>query len=162
MLANDILIIAIAPLLIAGAQRRGLDPAAVRDRAGRRDQCGLRRDADRQPAKHPAGRDRPPRLLAFSRDQCGVPALFALVSVFAVVWLQWQPPHRASRRVEPVERRSPPRRCRRTRSTAIQMIKAGVALLALLILFSTPLPREIGALIIAALLLANRRSPAAR
>jgi Na+/H+ antiporter NhaD/arsenite permease-like protein len=38
-----------------------------------------------------------------------------------------------------------------------QMIKAGVALIALLVLFSTPLPREIGALIIAALLLANRR-----
>ncbi len=37
------------------------------------------------------------------------------------------------------------------------MIKAGVALIALLILFSTPLPREIGALIIAALLLANRQ-----
>jgi Na+/H+ antiporter NhaD/arsenite permease-like protein len=38
-----------------------------------------------------------------------------------------------------------------------QMIKAGVALVALLLLFLTPLPREIGALIIAALLLANRR-----
>jgi Na+/H+ antiporter NhaD/arsenite permease-like protein len=37
------------------------------------------------------------------------------------------------------------------------MIKAGVALMVLLILFSTPLPRETGALIIAALLLANRR-----
>ena len=37
------------------------------------------------------------------------------------------------------------------------MIKAGVALIVLLILFSTPLPRETGALIIAALLLANRR-----
>jgi Na+/H+ antiporter NhaD/arsenite permease-like protein len=37
------------------------------------------------------------------------------------------------------------------------MIKAGVALVVLLLLFSTPLPREIGALIIAALLLANRR-----
>src|SRR5438045_1591387 len=38
-----------------------------------------------------------------------------------------------------------------------QTIKGGVAVLALLILFSTPLPREIGALIIAALLLANRK-----
>ena len=32
-----------------------------------------------------------------------------------------------------------------------------MALLALLVLFATPLPREIGALIIAALLLANRK-----
>jgi hypothetical protein len=37
------------------------------------------------------------------------------------------------------------------------MIKGVVALVALLVLFSTPLPREIGALIIAALLLANRK-----
>src|SRR5258707_13931363 len=37
------------------------------------------------------------------------------------------------------------------------MIKSIVALVALLILFATPLPREIGALIIAALLLANRK-----
>ena len=57
----------------AAADRRGAAPrprpAAVRDRAGRRDQCGLGRDADRQPAEHPAGRDRPPRFLAVSRDQ---------------------------------------------------------------------------------------------
>ena len=32
VLANDILIIAIAPLLIAGAQRRGLDPGPLRSR----------------------------------------------------------------------------------------------------------------------------------
>jgi Na+/H+ antiporter NhaD/arsenite permease-like protein len=38
-----------------------------------------------------------------------------------------------------------------------QTIKGVAALLALLILFATPLPREIGALIIAALLLANRK-----
>ena len=38
-----------------------------------------------------------------------------------------------------------------------QTIKGAVALLALLVLFATPLPREIGALIIAALLLANRK-----
>src|SRR5207237_6177616 len=39
----------------------------------------------------------------------------------------------------------------------VQMIKAAVAILLLLLLFATKLPREIGALIIAALLLANRR-----
>jgi Na+/H+ antiporter NhaD/arsenite permease-like protein len=38
-----------------------------------------------------------------------------------------------------------------------QTIKGAVALLALLVLFTTPLPREIGALIIAALLLASRK-----
>ena len=56
----------------AAADRRSAEPrarpAAVRDRARRRDQCRLGGDADRQPAKHPARRDRPARLLDISRD----------------------------------------------------------------------------------------------
>jgi Na+/H+ antiporter NhaD/arsenite permease-like protein len=84
---------------------------------------------------------------------CAVPALFSLLIIFAVVWLQWHaritrtvlaatldPPQVA---VHPLDRN--------------QTIKGAVAMLALLVLFATPLPREIGALIIAALLLANRK-----
>src|SRR5436305_934968 len=80
-------------------------------------------------------------------------ALFALFVVFAVVWLQWR---RRIRDAIPPEGREP------VPVTAHpldrnQMIKGVVALIALLTLFSTSLPREIGALIIAALLLANRK-----
>src|SRR5712691_4665760 len=52
VLANDILVVSIAPLLIAGAQRRG--------------QCRLGGDADRQPPKHHPRRHRPSRLLDLS------------------------------------------------------------------------------------------------
>src|SRR5262249_7049487 len=84
---------------------------------------------------------------------CAVPAIFTLLVVFLVVWLQWHsritrsvlaatldPPLVA---VHPLDRN--------------QTIKGAAALLALLILFATPLPRETGALIIAALLLASRK-----
>src|SRR5205823_9912239 len=83
----------------------------------------------------------------------GVPALFALFVVFAVVWLQWR---RRIRDAIPPEEREPPVIPAHPLDRN-QMIKSVVALVALLVLFSTPLPREIGALIIAALLLANRK-----
>src|SRR5439155_863039 len=77
----------------------------------------------------------------------------ALGVVFTVVWLQWR--RRIRDAIPPEEREPPP-----VTAHAIdrnQMIKGVVALIALLVLFSTPLSREIGALIIAALLLANRK-----
>ena len=84
---------------------------------------------------------------------CGVPALFALCVVFAVVWLQWRARMRETLTAEGAE---PPQIAAHP-FDRVQTIKGVVALVALLILFSTPLPREIGALIIAALLLANRK-----
>ena len=90
--------------------------AAVRDRAGRRDECGFRGDADRQSAKHIAGRDRPPRLLAFSRDQWAAGIVLAGQRVRGGL-AAMEPAHapaggRAGRRAT-----MPRRRCRRTRST---------------------------------------------
>jgi Na+/H+ antiporter NhaD/arsenite permease-like protein len=152
VLANDILIIAIAWLLVTGAQRRGLDPRPFA--------IALAAAANAGSAATLIGNPQNILLGAIGRLGFwhflainGVPALFALLSVFAVVWLQWSRRMRqttietggaaAPVPAHPIDR--------------FQMIKAGAALVALLILFSTPLPREIGALIIAALLLANRR-----
>ena len=152
VLANDILIIAIAPLLIAGARRRGLDPRPFAIALAAATNAGSAATLIGNPQNillGAIGRLGFWHFLAIN----GPPALVALVSVFAVVWLQWS---RRMRRtaIEPGDAASP------VPVHAIdrfQMIKAVVALIALLILFSTPLPREIGALIIAALLLANRR-----
>src|SRR5205814_895364 len=82
---------------------------------------------------------------------CAVPALFALLVVFVVVWVQWR--RRMRERELPPEEEAP-------FVTAhpldrIQTLKGVAAVVVLLILFATPLPREIGALIIAALLLAG-------
>ncbi len=153
VLANDILVITIAPLLLAGAQRRGLDPRPFA--------IALAASINAGSSATLIGNPQNILLGAIGRldfgdflAACGVPALFTLIVVFAVLWLQWH---------------------RRIRETAIpadpiavaavtehvldrnQTIKGGVAVLALLILFATPLPREIGALVIAALLLANRK-----
>ena len=153
VLANDILIIAIAPLLIGGAQRRGLDPRPFAIALAASTNAGSAATLIGNPQNILVGAIGRLDFWTFLQA-CFVPALFALLVVFTVLWLQWH---------------------RRIRETSVpadaiavaavtehvldrnQTIKGGVALLALLILFATPLPREIGALIIAALLLANRK-----
>jgi Na+/H+ antiporter NhaD/arsenite permease-like protein len=167
VLANDILIIAIAPLLIAGARRRGLDPRPFAIALAAATNAGSAATLIGNPQNivlGAIGRLGFWHFLAIN----GVPALFALVSVFVVVWLQWSRRMRQTA-IEPtaIEPTAIEPTAIETGDVAppvpahpidrFQMIKAGVALVVLLLLFSTPLPREIGALIIAALLLANRR-----
>src|SRR4249919_395292 len=88
VLANDILVISIAPLLIAGAQRRGLDPRPFA--------IALAASVNAGSAATMIGN--PQNILVGSIGRldfwtflgvCGVPALFALVVVFGVLWLQW-------------------------------------------------------------------------
>ena len=157
VLANDILVVAIAPLLLAGARRRGLDPRPFA--------IALAASVNAGSAATMIGNPQNILLSAIGRldfwtflAACFVPALFALLVVFAVVWLQW---HR--RITAPVS--SPPEVSSPIPAAPAgahpldrnQTIKGAIAVLFLLALFATPLPREIGALVIAALLLANRK-----
>jgi Na+/H+ antiporter NhaD/arsenite permease-like protein len=152
VLATDILIIAIAPLLIAGAQNRGLDPRPLLISLAAAANAGSAATLIGNPQNILIGSLGRLDFWAFLAV-CGVPALFSLVVVFAVVWLQWR--HRIGATVLAVAGDPP--------AVAVhpldrnQTIKGAVALVALLVLFATPLPREIGALIIAALLLASRK-----
>ncbi len=152
VLANDILVIAIAPLLLAGAQSRGLDPRPFAIALAASTNAGSAATLIGNPQNILLGAIGQLNFWTFLAT-CGVPALFALLVVFAVVWLQW---HRRMR-----ERELPPEEDAPFVAAhpldRIQTIKAAVAVLLLLLLFATPLPREIGALIIAALLLANRK-----
>ena len=155
VLANDILIITIAPLLVAGARRRGLDPRPFAIALAAATNAGSAATLIGNPQNillGAIGRLGFWHFLAIN----GPPALFSLVSVFAVVWLQWSRRMRQPA-VEPVGSDYAAAPVPAHPIDRFQMIKAGVALMVLLILFSTPLPRETGALIIAALLLANRR-----
>jgi Na+/H+ antiporter NhaD/arsenite permease-like protein len=151
ILANDILIAAMAPLLIAGAQARGLDPRPFA--------IALAASANAGSAATMIGN--PQNILLGSMGRLdfwkflaigGVPALATLIVVFAVVWFQWH------RRIDDgaIPIGDPPPAAGHP-FDRVQTIKGGVAVLLLLLLFLTPLPRETGALIIAALLLANRK-----
>jgi Na+/H+ antiporter NhaD/arsenite permease-like protein len=152
VLANDILIIAISPLLIAGAQSRGYDPRPLVIALAAATNAGSAATLIGNPQNILIG--------ALGRLDfwmflaiCAVPAIFALVVVFAVVWLQWN--KRITRTVLAATLDAPAVTVHPLDRN--QTIKGAGALLALLVLFATPLPREIGALIIAALLLASRK-----
>ena len=108
--------------------------------AGRRHQCGLGRDLIGNPQNILLGAI---GRLDFRRFLwvCGVPALFALVVVFSVLWLQWH------RRIRPPAAAGDAIAIAAVTEHLLdrnQTIKGAVALLALLVLFMTPLPREIG------------------
>jgi Na+/H+ antiporter NhaD/arsenite permease-like protein len=152
VLANDILIITIAPLLLVGARTRGFDPRPFAIALAAATNAGSAATLIGNPQNMLLGSIGRLDFWTFLWVS-GVPALFALATVFVVVWLQWRrrmiggepsvPAELPAVDVHPFDRN--------------QVIKGAVALLALLLLFLTSLPRELGALMIAALLLANRK-----
>ena len=153
VLANDILIITIAPPLIAGAQRRGLDPRPFAIALAASANAGSSATLIGNPQNILVGAIGRLDFWAFL-GACGVPALVTLVIVFVVVWLQWRT--RMRQNVPPPDAIAVAAVTEHVLDRN-QTIKGAIALLALLLLFATRLPHEIGALIIAALLLANRK-----
>jgi Na+/H+ antiporter NhaD/arsenite permease-like protein len=151
-LANDILIVSFLPLLIAGARSRGLDPRPL--------VMALAAATNAGSAATLIGNPQNIVIASLGRLEFwtfltigAVPAIFTLVVVFFVVWLQWQ--NRVTRTTQDDKAEALPITVHPLDRN--QTIKGAVALLALLVLFATPLPRETGALIIAALLLASRK-----
>jgi Na+/H+ antiporter NhaD/arsenite permease-like protein len=152
VLATDMLIIAFSPLLIAGAQRRGLDPRPLVIALAAATNAGSAATLIGNPQNILIGALGRLDFWTFLAI-CAVPAIFTLIVVFAVVWLQW---HSRITQTVLAATLDPPAITLHTLDRN-QTIKGTVALVALLVLFATPLPREIGALIIAALLLASRK-----
>jgi Na+/H+ antiporter NhaD/arsenite permease-like protein len=152
ILANDILIIAISPLLIAGAQSRGLDPRPLVIALAAATNAGSAATLIGNPQNILIGALGRLDFWTFLTI-CAVPAMFTLIVVFLVVWLQWRT--RISQTVLAATLDPPPITVHPLDRN--QTIKGAVAVLVLLVLFATPLPRETGALIIAALLLASRK-----
>ena len=152
ILANDILIIAISPLLITGAQSRGLDPRPLVIALAAATNAGSAATLIGNPQNILIGALGRLDFWTFMTI-CAVPAIFTLIIVFLVVWLQWRT--RISQTVLAAALDAPPISVHPLDRN--QTIKGAVAVLLLLVLFATPLPRETGALIIAALLLASRK-----
>lgn len=148
ILANDIVVFAMTPIVAEGVRQRGLDPKPFL--------LGLAGAANAGSAMTIIGN--PQNILIgqvggldFWRFMlaCGVPGLLSLGIVYGVVRVVWKPlltqtPH--ERPHTPLPKADP-----------WQTGKAVAAVVFLLALFATDIPREIGALIIAAFLLMSRR-----
>lgn len=148
VLANDIVVFAMTPIIAEGVRRRGLDPRPFL--------LGMAGGANAGSAMTIIGN--PQNILIgqvggldFWRFllACGVPGLLSLGIVFAVVRWVW----RKELAHSPAEQPDIPL----PQADPWQTGKGVAAILFLMALFATDLPREIGALIIAAFLLMSRR-----
>lgn len=152
VLANDIIAFAIAPVLAAGTRRRGLDARPFLIALAGACNAGSAVTVIGNPQNILIGQV---GHLDFWRfiAACAPPGLAALAIVYGVVMWQWR--HRLHADVVPppdpaVSDAVPP-------FDRWQTAKGVIAILLLAGLFASPMPRDIGALVIAAALLASRR-----
>ncbi|KIL99126.1 Arsenic efflux pump protein [Paramagnetospirillum magnetotacticum MS-1] len=148
VLANDVVCFAMTPIIAEGIRRRGLDPRPYL--------LGLVGAANAGSAATLIGN--PQNILIGQVGgldfwnflaACAVPAALSLVAVYACVAWIWQ--RELDAVPEPVAAHPP------AEGHRWQAVKGGIALAVLALLFAAPLPREVGAMVIAALLLASRR-----
>lgn len=152
VLANDIVIFTLVPLLVAGVQARGLDPRPFVIALAAATNAGSAATIIGNPQNILIGEIGNLSFTTFLAA-CSVPAIVSLVLVFGVIWLVWH-----DRMTDTVATATPNWQAIPTHPhDRNQTIKGLVAMVALIALFMTSLPREIGALVIAALLLANRK-----
>lgn len=147
VLANDIVVFAMTPLLCRGLLARNLDPRPFLIGLACASNVGSAATVIGNPQNILIGQTGNLSFWHFL-VVCGPPALISLLLVVGVVRWQWRPELRAT--VAPSRASLPP-------LDIYQTDKGLLAVLMLVILFSTDLPREIGALVIAGLLLLSRR-----
>ena len=152
VLANDVVVFAMTPLLCAGLARRGLDPRPF--------VIGLAGGANAGSAATLIGN--PQNILIGEVGHlefwqflaaCAPPALAGLLCVYLVVWWRWR--HRFAAGAQAVPDPGPDRP-----TPALDrpgLAKALLATLLLLALFATALPHVEGVLLVAATLLISRR-----
>jgi Na+/H+ antiporter NhaD/arsenite permease-like protein len=155
-LANDILVFALVPLIIAGVQERGLDPRPFVIAVAAATNAGSAATILGNPQNILIGEIGNLGFWTFLLA-CGVPAVVTLFLVFGVIWLVWR--QRMLNGVPLGEPAPPiePQLIPKHPFDRIQTIKGLVAMLALLVIFVSTQQHEIGALVIAAVLLANRK-----
>ena len=148
VLANDIVVFAMTPLLCLGVRRRGLDPRPFLAGLAGASNAGSAATVIGNPQNILIGQVGGLDFWIFL-GACGVPALLALAITYGAVAIVWrkelarQPDLGNLPDLPPLDR--------------WQLVKASLATAALILLFATPLPRETGALVIAAVLLLSRR-----
>ncbi|OAN52445.1 anion transporter [Magnetospirillum moscoviense] len=148
ILANDIVVFAMTPILAEGVRQRGLDPRPFL--------LGLAGGANAGSAMTVIGN--PQNILIGQVGgldfwhfmvACAVPALVSLIVVHRMILWLWK----GALTAEP----QPPAAVPVPRPDPWQYGKGVAAIVFLLALFATDLPREVGALLVAGLLLLSRR-----
>ncbi len=149
VLANDIVVFALTPLLCRGLAARGLDPRPFLVALAGAANAGSAATLIGNPQNILIGQVVG---LGFWRfiGVCGIPALAALLVVYLSVRIVWRR-ELAADPVVPEADHAP------LAANRWQIGKGLVVTAALIALFATPLPREVGALTLAGLLLASRR-----
>jgi len=147
VLANDIVVFAMTPMLVKGLVERGLDPRPHLIALAGAANAGSAATVIGNPQNILIGQVGGLDFWEFSLV-CGPPALLSLGSVFAVVWLVW--PRLDHGPACPMNGKAPI-------LDRLGVGKAALAAAALLAMFATPLPHVTGVLVIAALLLLSRR-----
>ncbi len=147
VLANDIVVFAMTPLLCRGLMARGLDPRPFLIALACAANAGSAATVIGNPQNILIGQTGGLDFWRFLLV-CAPPALIAMAVTVGVVWLQW-------RRELAVETRplvAPP-----VRLDTFQTDKGLLAVVVLILLFTTDWPRETGALVIAGFLLLSRK-----
>jgi len=152
LFTNDVLVFTMAPLLVAGARAKGLDPRPFLIGLCGASNAGSAATLIGSPQNILIGQL---GNLSFQTYffTCAVPATVGLIAIYAMIWLLWH--DRIEGTVMAVTREIP--EVPRHPYERNQTIKGLVAVALLLGLFMTSLPREIGGLLIAALLMSNRK-----
>jgi Na+/H+ antiporter NhaD/arsenite permease-like protein len=148
ILANDVVVFAMTPMLISGLLRRGLNPRPYLIALAGASNAGSAATVIGNPQNILIGQLGELDFWTFL-GACGPPAGFGLVTVFAVVGFIWRRQLRAAT-ARPAEIEVPP-------VDRLGIGKAALATVALLAMFATPLPHVTGVLIVAAVLLVSRR-----
>ena len=147
-LANDIVVFAMTPILCRGLKARGLAPAPFLIGLACAANAGSAATVIGNPQNILIGQVAGLDFWRFAAI-CAPPALAALCASWLCVALlhrgRWRSPEAAPTLEEPL------------RPDRLQLAKAAVATAALVVLFSTAVPREVSALLIAGALIVNRR-----
>ncbi|MFN4283021.1 MAG: SLC13 family permease [Alphaproteobacteria bacterium] len=151
LLANDIVVFAMTPLLCIGLQKRGLNPTPYLIALACAANAGSAATMIGNPQNILIGQVGKLDFVAFL-GYSAVPALVAMMVSYAVIAWQWRGRLTAGVAASADDLAAVPLARDKT-----QFIKALVATAALLALFFTDLPRELSALAIAALLLLSRK-----
>jgi Na+/H+ antiporter NhaD/arsenite permease-like protein len=149
LLVNDIVVFAMTPLLCAGLTARNLDPRPFLFGLAAASNAGSAATLIGNPQNILIGQAGNIGFWPYVAD-AAVPALAGLLISFGCIALVWRSSLAAPATDAPVTPVAFDR---------VQVATCGIALVALLVLFATPLPREISALLVAACLIVSRVLP---